>query len=115
MGTNGLSDGAALKARRIAGIRVWSMPIVAAATAALGSYLGVVRSIDHVRSELRVVQAEQHAAVAAIERRLAALESQLPRDAATQRDLMYQRETLSRAIESWIDRHEAVFHERRVP
>ncbi len=109
------SDGGSPAIRGLAGVRAWSMPFVAAVTAALGSYFGVVRSIDDLSAELLVIRAEQRAAVAATERRLVALERRLPHGVATQRDLMHQRETLSRAIEGWVDRHEAVLHERRGP
>lgn len=87
------------------------MPLVAGLTAAMGGYLGVIRAIDELRVEVRTVQVEHRAAQAAIERRIAALEELVPRDAATRRDLVELEERLRRTSEHTIERHERSYHE----
>lgn|GEM_PF-1434227 len=93
--------------------RIWLMPLWAAATAALGSYFGVIRAINELRAEILVVQTEYRTTMRTVERRLSTLEAELPRDAATQRDLAAVREAAERASQVWVERHEQAYHHQR--
>jgi hypothetical protein len=75
--------------------QTWLMPLWAALTAALGSYLGVIRAISEVREEVRVVKADYHATVRAIDRRLERIEDGEVRAG------------------NLVDRHERIFHHER--
>jgi hypothetical protein len=91
-------------------VRTWIVPLLAAATAALGAYVGVVRSIDELRTELRVAQAETRTTIASIDRRLSVVEERLQPDAATQRDIAELLHSGSTTAEHMVDRHEAAYH-----
>lgn len=93
--------------------RIWLMPLLAALMAALGSYVGVVRAIEDLRSEIRVVRAEHRAAIDALRHRLATVEERTPPDATSQRDLMALREKFDQGVRQWLERHEQVYHHQR--
>ena len=93
--------------------RIWLMPLLMASTAALGSYLGVLRAIDDLRAEIRVVRAEHQAAIEALRQRVTTVEQRTPRDVAGHRDLMDLREQLDEDMQRGLERHEQVYHHRR--
>ncbi|HOS65638.1 MAG TPA: hypothetical protein PK251_12905 [Candidatus Latescibacteria bacterium] len=76
----------------------WLMPLWAASTAALGSYIGVIRAISDLREEVRVVRADYTATARALDGRLERAEA-----AATQTE---------RRCESLVRHHEQAFHHR---
>jgi len=89
--------------------RAWLMPVMAAMTAAMGSYLGVIRAIDDLNAEVRVVQTECRG----LGERLTALETSLPRDVAAQHDVAASRDAFEQAVRLWMERHEQAYHTRR--
>jgi cytochrome b subunit of formate dehydrogenase len=96
----------------IAAVRSWIMPVFAGITAAFGGYLGVVRSIDALRTEIRVMQAEHRTEQTLTDRRLRMIEDHLPRDLVTRRDIAGLEDRLRREIERAVERHEQTSHER---
>ena len=96
----------------LAAFRAWAVPLFAGFTAAIGGYLGVVRSIDALRTEVRVMQAEHRAAQTVVDRRLRLIEEQVPRDAVTRRDVVELEDRLRRETDRTIERHERISHER---
>ena len=99
------------RAGRVQGmIQTLIVPLWAAITAALGSYYGVLRTIGELEAEVRVVQTEYRARTEAIERRLEKIETELPKDIATQGDLNTIRQAVESTAERWVERHEQVYH-----
>ena len=93
-------------------VQVLIMPLWAAITAGLGSYYGVLRTINELQADVRVVRAEYRATMKAVERRLETIESELPPDIATKSDLAEVRRAVDRAAEGWVERHERAYHQR---
>jgi len=77
----------------------WLMPLWAASTAALGSYIGVIRAISDLREEVRVARADYTATARALDRRLERAEAAVPQT--------------ERRCESLIRHHEQAFHHIR--
>ena len=102
-------------ARYARAVRAWTVPVFAIATAAVGNYLGLHRAIGDVRADVKVERAEHRATIESIDRRLATIEEQLPRDIATQRDLTTVRDAVERELDRWIARHEAAYHRYSSP
>jgi len=75
------------------------MPLWAASTAALGSYIGVIRAISDLREEVRVVRAEYTATARAMDRRLERAEAAAP--------------YVERRCEALVRHHEQAFHHNR--
>ncbi len=75
------------------------MPLWAASTAALGSYIGVIRAISDLREEVRVARADYTATARALDRRLERAEAAVPQT--------------ERRCESLIRHHEQAFHHIR--
>lgn len=96
----------------LAAVRPWIMPVFAGITAAFGGYLGVVRSIDALRTEIRVMQAEHRTEQALTGRRLRMIEDHLPRDLVTRRDIAGLEDRMRREIERTVRWHEQTSHER---
>ena len=82
--------------------------------AAFGGYIGVIRAIEELRAEIKVLRVEHRAAMSDVERRLERVEAAMTREVATRRDLAATREAIEREVRLWMAQHERTHrHERR--